>query len=235
MKTSTIFNFIKDIFSPKICYSCKKEWHFLCPQCLSKLKNFKEFCFVCKQINYEFSIHKSCWKNVYYDKIIILTHYKNTIIKKLIKDSKFYWKKDILEDFWKYLSTLFLKNEEIKKIEDYLIVALPMFFLRKLIRWYNQSEILAKYIWKELNISYNFKIIKKIKHTTQQSKLSKLKRENNLKNTFKINDKYLDEIRWKTIILVDDVVSTWTTINEISKLFKKNWVKNVIGIVIASD
>jgi hypothetical protein len=35
---------------------------------------------------------------VHYDKIIILTHYKNKIIKKLLHDAKFYKRKDILED-----------------------------------------------------------------------------------------------------------------------------------------
>jgi len=35
--------------------------------------------------------------------MIILTHYQNKIIKKLIKDAKFYQKKDILKDFGVYL------------------------------------------------------------------------------------------------------------------------------------
>lgn len=232
---SKILNFIKDIISPKYCYSCLKEWHFLCPNCLSKMKNFKEFCFVCKQLNYEFDIHKNCKKDVYYDKILILTHYKNLTIKKLIKDSKFYWRKDILEDFWQYLSTLLLKNEEIKEKEDYIIISSPMFFLRKIVRWYNHSEVLSKIVSKDTWIDCNFEIVKKIKHTKQQSKLTKTERENNLKGVFRLNYDLLDFIRWKNIILVDDVISTWTTINEISKILKNNWVNKVIWLVIASD
>lgn len=232
---SKIINFIKDIISPKYCYSCNIEWHFLCPDCLSKMKNFKEFCFVCKQVNYEFCIHEKCKKDVYYDKVIILTHYKNLVIKKLIKHSKFYWKKDILNDFWQYLSTILFKNEEILNKDDYVIIPAPMYFIRRLVRWYNHSEVLSKVISKNTWIFYTKRLIKKVKHTIQQSKLTKKERESNLKNVFKLNDELLDFIRWKSIIVVDDVISTWTTINEISKLLKQNWVKSVIWLVIASD
>lgn len=232
---SKILNFIKDIISPKYCYSCKEEWHFLCQKCLSTMDNFKEFCFVCKKPSYQFEVNKECSKDIYYDKIIILTHYKNIIIKKLIKNSKFYWKKDILEDFWLYLSTILFKNEDILNSNEYILVPAPMFFLRKFIRWYNHSEILSKIVSSNTKLLQNTNIIKKVRHTRQQSKLTKVWRENNLKWVFKINDDLIDYIRWKKIIVVDDVVSTWTTINEIAKVLKDNWVDKVIWLVIASD
>jgi ComF family protein len=234
-KLSTIINLIKDIISPKICYSCKKEWHFLCPQCLQNIKKYNWFCYNCKLKSDDFEIHKKCQKYVYYEKVIILTHYKNNLIKKLIKDSKFYSRQEILNDFWQYLSTLFLENEWVINKKDYIIISSPMYFFRKIVRWYNQSEILSKSISKNLEIDYNFKIIKKVKHTKQQSKLTKQDREKNLENVFQINKKYIEQIKWKTIIIVDDVISTWTTINEISKILKENKVKKVIWLVIASD
>jgi ComF family protein len=234
-KLSTIINFIKDIISPKRCYSCKIEWHFLCPQCLQKIQKYNSYCYVCKLKTDNFEVHKKCWKYVYYDKIIVYCHYNNNLIKKLIKDAKFYNRHDIFNDFWQHLSTLFLENENITNKEDFLIISSPMYFLRKLKRWYNQSEILSKSISKNLGIDYNFNIIKKIKHTKQQSKLIKQDREKNLKNVFQINKKYIENIQWKTIIIVDDVISTWTTINEITKILKENKAKKVIGLVIASD
>ncbi len=234
-KLSTIINFIKDTISPKYCYSCKIEWHFLCPQCLQKLNTHKSFCYQCKLKSDDFEIHKKCQKNVYYDKIIVNFHYRDRVIKKLIKDGKFYGRQEILIDFWQHLSTLFLEKEKLEKKEDYIIIATPMDFFRKIIRWYNQSEVLSKSISKNLGLEYNFKIIKKIKNTKQQSKLTKKEREKNLKNSFKINKRYIKQIKWKTIILVDDVISTWTTINEIAKILKENKVKKVIWLIIASD
>lgn len=234
-KLSNIINFIKDIISPKYCYSCKVEWHFLCQECLQKLNFHKPFCYQCKLISDKFEVHKKCSKNVYYDKVIVNFHYREKTIKNLIKDAKFYSRQEVLNVFWQSMSTLFLENENILDKSNYLIISSPMHFLRKLKRWYNHSESLAKFIAKILDIEANFKLIKKIKHTKQQSKLSKIEREKNLKNCFDINKKYISQIKWKTIIIIDDVISTWTTLNEMAKVLKESWAKKVIWLVIASD
>ena len=86
---------IKNILSPKKCYSCNIEWHFLCKKCFDKLDNYWEFCYICKNKSKKFEIHKDCSMWIYYDNLIVLTHYKNKLIKKLIIDFKFYNKKCI--------------------------------------------------------------------------------------------------------------------------------------------
>lgn len=234
-KLSKIINFIKDTISPKYCYSCKKEWHFLCQNCLQKIQKHFPYCYLCKERNIDYEIHKKCSKNVHYDKIIVYCRYRDNLVKKLIKDAKFYSRQEILYDFWNVLSTLLMENELIEKNNDYIIVSTPMYFTRKLNKWYNHSEVLAQQISEKTSILYYHDMTKKTKFTKQQSKLSKKERENNLIDVFEINKKYTGIIKWKNIIVVDDVVSTWTTINEIAKLFKNFWVKKVIWLVIASD
>lgn len=230
-----LLKYIKDIISPKKCYSCKKEWHFLCKKCLDLIDYKSPYCYICKKENKDYMVHNKCKNDIYFDKIIVLSKYKNITIKKLIKDSKYYSKKDILEDFWTYLGKLLLSKQKIINKWDYLIIPVPMFYKRKISRWYNHSEILANYIWKETWITVNKKLIKKIKETRQQSKLSKKEREKNLEKSFKINKRIRDNIDKKNIIIVDDIISTWTTLNEVSKLLKNEWCLNIIGITIASN
>ena len=230
-----MFKFLKDLIAPKKCYSCNKEWRFLCEYCLSKMSNFDSTCYVCKWISNNYEIHKKCKNNVYYDKIFILSHYKNKIISKLIKDLKFYSKKDIAEDLWIYLSELFFDNEIYKNTDNYIIIFPPMWFFKKLKRWYNHSEVLAKIISKQINIKLWIWYIKKIKTTRQQSLLSRQERLDNLKNSFKLNNSRIDNIDNKIFIIVDDVISTWSTINEISKVLKINWAKKIIWLIVASD
>ncbi|MDD3646335.1 MAG: ComF family protein [Candidatus Gracilibacteria bacterium] len=234
---SKIIKFIKDIIAPKKCYSCQKEGHFLCPQCLSKLSNFRPYCYVCKDFSDNYLVHEDCKKGIYYDRLVVLSHYKNKEISKLVKDAKYYHKKDIFEDFGKYLSDLLIKNIGDLGVSksDLVLVPVPMYFLRKLYRGYNQSEILTNYISQFTKIKQENKLIKRIKNTRQQSKLSKNVRGQNLDNAFKIEQNKLDKIDKKIIILVDDVASTGTTINEISKLLKQNGVEKIIGLVIASN
>lgn len=235
MKNMKIYNFLKDILAPKKCYSCNIEWHFLCEKCLSNMSKIEPFCYSCKGKSDNFEIHTSCLWDVYYDKIILLSHYKNKNISKLIKDFKFYWKKDIWEDFWNYLSSNFFENEIYKNTDNYIIIFPPMWFIKKLKRGYNHSEILAKIISSKTNIKLEKKLIKKSRQTRQQSKLSRKERLLNLEGSFKINIKKIDNLDKKTVIIVDDVISTGSTINEISKVLKQNWVQKIIWLIVASD
>jgi competence protein ComFC len=230
-----MFKFLKDILAPKKCYSCNKEWHFLCEQCLSSMSSFDSICYVCKWKSSYFNVHNNCLWDVYYDKIIVLSHYREKTISKLIKDLKFYHKKDIVEDFWVYLSDLFIENEIYKNTEDYFILYPPMWFFKKLKRWYNHSELLAKIISANIGIKIQKNLIKKVKDTRQQSKLNRQDRLSNLENCFKVNKKYIDNIDKKIFIIIDDVISTWSTINEMSKILKNAWASKVIWLIIASD
>jgi len=237
-----MLNFIKDIISPKKCYSCNQEWHFLCNDCFDKIEKhyfFDELCYVCKKYSKNFEVHENCKDKVFYDKTIIMSHYKIKVIKKLIKDFKFYWKKDIIDDLWELLTEKMIKymREELKtlKKQDFVVISPPMSFFRKLKRWYNHSELIAKKISREFWFKYEKKIILKNKQTRQQSKLNRQDRLINLDKAFRINKNKLDIIDNKTIVLIDDVISTWTTINEISKILKQNKAKKVISVLIASD
>lgn len=230
-----MFKFLKDLIAPKKCYSCNKEWHFLCEICLSNMSNFESICYVCKGKTDNFKVHKNCLWDVYYDKIIILSHYKEKVISKLIKDLKFYGKKDIAEDFWNYLSEEFFENEIYKNTSNYILIFPPMWFFKKLKRWYNHSEIIAKIISNKTNTKLEQWFIKKIKTTRQQSLLSREERLINLHDSFKIAKHQIDNIDKKTFIIVDDVISTGSTINEISKILKEKWAKKIIWLIVASD
>ena len=74
-----------------------------------------------------------------------------------------------------------------------------------------------------------------MRNTKQQSKLDRKTRLDNLKNSFTFDEKYLNLVKDKKVIIVDDVVSTWATINEISSILKQKWVKKIIWLVVASD
>lgn len=235
-KFMKIIDFLFDIISPKKCYSCWKIEDFLCEDCLLKIRDFEEKCYVCKKYSKNYENHKHCIENnnIFYNKILVLKHYKNFYIKRLVKQWKFYNKPKILEFFCEDLYKKFLENEKVKNLENYLVISVPSYFLRRLKRWYNSSEVLAKRFSKISKIKYK-NILKKVKQTKQQSKLSRQERLINLKDSFVFNKKFLDFVNWKNIIILDDVISTWSTINEISRILKQNWAEKIIWIMIASD
>lgn len=244
----SIFTFIKDILAPKKCYSCKKEWHFLCDKCFNNLDNFEEFCYICKKNSQNFSIHKKClienkllhWSNfnnqkVYFNSVVVLSHYKNKIIKKLIQNFKYFWRKSIGRELAIRCAQLLEKNIDLIDRDNFLLIPVPLHFFRKIQRGFNQTEVLAQSVASELGIWYNKTIVKRKKYTRQQAKLSQEKRVMNIENAFRIDKKHRDKVDKKTIILVDDVISTGTTVNELAKILKQNWAQKIIVLCLASN
>lgn len=227
-----IFALIKDILAPKKCYWCENVGSFLCPKCLEKIQKHENICYVCKQKSRNFEVHDYCKnKKIFYDRIIILFHYKTDIIKKLIKNLKFYSKKEIALDFLDLIN-LELINYDKSKI---ILIPTPMFWYKKLLRWYNQSEVIIKYLSQKYDYKYDFWLIKKVKSTKPQSHLSKMQRISNLQNCYKIDKNLLNIYKNYHFFIVDDVVSTATTFNEIAKILKQNNIKEVSCLSIASD
>lgn len=103
------------------------------------------------------------------------------------------------------------------------IISVPMhrFNLRK--RGFNQSHELAKQISSQLKIPLARNVIAKNKLTERQATQTLQQRKNNLKGSFSIAKKP----RFKHIAIVDDVVTTGATAEEISKILKKNGVDYV--------
>lgn len=221
------------MIAPKKCYSCKKEWHFLCEECYKKFPLHTPYCYVCKKRSYAWEVHELCKEDIYYDNILVLFHYKETLIKKMIHDFKFYKRKDISEDFWWYLASFF--SEYFKNSDNYIFVYPPIRFLKKMKRGYNQSQLLWKKVSHIIWIPMLDDVIQLKKSKRQQSKLTKEQRRQNIINSFQINKKYVDIIDKKKVIIIDDVISTGSTVNEIAKVLKESWVKEVLWLIVASE
>ena len=102
-------------------------------------------------------------------------------------------------------------------IFDY-ITYVPMYYKDERKRGFNQSQLLAK----ELSILMEIpciSTIEKIKRTQHQHHLSASKRRKNLKGAFKVIDK--TTVKGKHILLIDDIITTGTTLHECSKALEK--------------
>jgi len=129
----------------------------------------------------------------------------------------------------------FLADEIINVIErdfsdeepDY-ITCVPMTKSRRLKRGYNQCEILIKHIAKAFNRKSTPDLLKKIRNTRPQVSLNRKERAENLKGAFSVNRKY--DIKGKTVLICDDVLTTGSTLGECAKTLKKAGAKRVICV-----
>ncbi|MGI6623109.1 MAG: ComF family protein [Clostridiaceae bacterium] len=113
---------------------------------------------------------------------------------------------------------------------DY-IVPVPMHPRKKRQRGYNQSELIAKQLGRYLNKEVRTDILRKIRYTRSQSRLKRRDRIYNLEGAFSVSPDAF--IEGKRILLVDDVLTTGTTINNCAKILRERGVFFIYGIVIA--
>lgn len=92
-------------------------------------------------------------------------------------------------------------------------------------RGYNQAHLLASEFAKKMNYVYQPYLLSRIKKTEEQVGKSGAERRRNLRNAFAVNTP--KQRLPKNVILIDDVITTGTTCNEVTKLLKKSGVEHV--------
>ena len=203
---------------PQKCGICFRRGNFeVCESCIRKIRTHE-------------NINIINFKNKNLDILVYFFRYEG-YIRRLILKFKFFNKFYI----GKVFSKIILKNKKIcGKLKFYdIIIPVPMHKIKKSERGYNQTEILAEYLAKSLNISYDKNILVKIVNNKRQSSLSEKERYKNIKNVFKIKNS--DKIKNKRIILIDDICTTSATLEECSKILKLAGTKEILALVIAKD
>lgn len=114
-----------------------------------------------------------------------------------------------------------------------IIIPVPLHYWRFLHRRFNQSALLAHIIAKKTEIKYLPNTLKRTRHTTQQTGLTRKQRETNVKGAFTINKRYAYRIKGKNILLIDDVMTTGSTIEQCTKALLKAGAAQVNVLTLA--
>ena len=170
--------------------------------------------------------------NFQLDKVLVSLDYEKNI-KNFLKKYKFSYNKSLYKKISLYFKEFGQEFTKDLNKENVIVCGVPLHFTNYIKRWYNQTYLLAKDFAKEFSFEFEV-LLYKSKYTKSQSRLPKKERLKNLENAFKIKKKYKNKLGWKTIILIDDIISTGTTANEITKVLKENWAKEVIWLFLAT-
>lgn len=109
------------------------------------------------------------------------------------------------------------------------VLAVPLSKQRLLFRGFNQSHELAKIVALKIDKSLLFMDICYREDRPSQAGLDLKSRQKNIKGVFKLNGSYSG----KNILLIDDVITTGATLNELAKSFKQKGAAAVFGWVLA--
>lgn len=213
-----MLNPILEILFPSNCIGCNTKGEILCSNCVDNLK---------------------LAERPTEDNILALYDYRDPIIKKSIWKLKYHHSPYLGQKFGELLYESFL--EEINLIEMFskgnhiYVIPIPISKNKYQKRGYNQSEIIARgFCRADNNKTFKFKtdiLYKKINTIPQARLTNRNKRLKNIKGSFNIKNE--EQIKGKTIIIIDDVTTTGGTMLEAIKVLKKSGAKKVVGFAVA--
>lgn len=219
-----------DLFFPPRCASCGTLGSLFCDECKEGILLVKEqTCPACNKISPKGKFCQRCRKKTNLSGIAAACYFREGTTKEAIHSFKYEGVHGLSNDLAPLLTDLLIRE----KISFDVICFVPITKKREGWRGYNQAEILAQ------NLSGYFgkpvvPALRKVKKTKTQVGLPKKKREQNLKNAFKLSAKK-SQIDGKRILLVDDVVTTGTTLNECAKILKSAGARKIWAATIAKE
>ncbi|MBR1735050.1 MAG: ComF family protein [Alphaproteobacteria bacterium] len=227
-------DFFKNLLFSSKCACCNRlvDNQGLCADCWSKINWISEpKCRICGA-PFVFEVDQICAaclaNKPYFDKAVSVFVYnersKSMILKFKHQDATY---------MYEYLANLMYKTAVNEISQSDVIVPVPVSFIKRLKRKYNQSELLACELRRLSNIAYEPRVLKKIKQTMPQEGLSGKARRKNVIGSFGIDKKFENSIADKNVLLIDDVFTTGATVNECAKVLKEHKAKTVKVITLA--
>lgn len=219
-KFRRIKRFLLDIFYPNRCPLCKKIIKYdelICYRCLKNIKSTDRFCTKCGFQNCECEVKK------YYDLALSVGIYEGTL-----RDALLGLKKEKNNELIEFFAGQI--REKLKGFKFDCIVFVPMTKERKRKSGFNQSYELAKGLSRELRVPICKNVIIKVKDYSHHV-LSGMKRADAVKGAFSKGE--TDDIKGKSILLVDDIMTTGSTVNECSRILKEMGVSFIAVASVA--
>jgi ComF family protein len=180
----------------------------LCPSC-GRLAKYSKFC-------------GSCRGDLHLNGVIYASRFEAPVAELV-----HWFKYESMQRIGDFLAEIVLESLEERELPDNPLVSfVPLHWEKFLKRGFNQSEHLAMIIAKELNIPLVASLTRK-RSTKSQMKLKRVKRLENLAGAFKIKNP--QAVCGKNVLLVDDVMTTGSTLNECAKVLKSAGANKVLG------
>lgn len=121
-----------------------------------------------------------------------------------------------------FLSHLMLHSLEVADNRPECLIPVPMHAQRMKRRGFNQAAVLTQALAKYLRLPYDFTSCQKIRNTLPQVHLDKKERKRNLRLAFKVK-----KLPYRHVALVDDLLTTGCTANELAYTLKQSGVEQV--------
>ncbi|MBO5336047.1 MAG: ComF family protein [Lachnospiraceae bacterium] len=205
-------------YGAKICVPCREKLKLLtppwCMQCGKKLYTDGYLCQDCQRKKHKYLRGRALYE--YESAAPAIYRFK-------------YGKRQEYADFFGEEIARFLGNF-IRQCNPDGLIPVPLHAKRMRHRGYNQAQLLAESMGRYLDISVYANLIKRVKNTRPLKHQNAAERENNLKKAFNIAQ---NDVKLDTVIIVDDIYTTGSTMDEVADVLRQHGVKKIYFIALA--
>ncbi len=210
-------NAILDILFPQSCIICAKKGSYICNRCKKLFKKSLPECYKCRKISPFYATHQECKTDFSLDSVFVLWKY-DILYSPILKKYKY----SSIYDLEKTIISLIAESIKILPcgLEESLVIPVPISRSRMRDRGFNQSSVIAKTISEYINGYYREDIVSRKNYDSTHQAL--LDRDNRLKSEnffYPTNREVLKN--YKKFLIVDDVITTGTTLENMCKTIKQ--------------
>ncbi len=205
-------------FGEKVCRECAGRQRLLmppyCMKCGKKLWDEEEFCSDCRKKNHVFVRGRALYE--YESAAGALYRLK-------------YGGRQEYADFLGEEMAFYLGGF-IRETGPDALIPIPLHRRRKRRRGYNQAALLARALGRYLDIPVAEDCLVRVKNTVPLKRLNPKERQNNLKRAFNIEE---NDVKLKTVIIVDDIYTTGSTVDEAARTLAACGVERIYFVTLA--
>lgn len=205
-------------FGCKICPECEKTLVFIreprCLKCGKQLEEETDLCHDCRRLRHR------------YNRGLALYTYGS--VRGTIYRLKYAGRREYADYLGERMAGR-LGRQILSWYPDAL-VPIPLHPLREKKRGYNQAALLARSLGRELGIPVLEGWLIRVKNTRPMKELEGARRQNNLKKAFKIAG---NEVKLDTIVIIDDIYTTGSTIDEAALVCRRAGVRKIYFVTLA--
>lgn len=203
-----------------ICSTCRDGLPYIngarCRKCSKPLHDERiEYCYDCSR------------KKHYYSEGISLFEHKGNI-KDAIYAVKYNNKREYLDFFADEI--VYRYGIKIKQWDADVLIPVPLHKRKEVKRGFNQAMELASRIGKRLGIPVNGKAVRRVLDTVPQKELTDIERKKNVENAFIIEESI---VKFKKVIIIDDIYTTGSTIDSCAKALLGSGVREVYFLTLS--
>jgi len=222
---------IVSLLYPPVCAICRanvRASEYLCDQCEAKVVRIvAPFCQKCSEpfqgaIMDTFTCANCAHRTIHFD-AAVAAYRSRGIVRDIIHHFK-YGRQIYLRHLVARWLRAALDDARLRDCRFDIIVPVPLHPTRQRERGFNQASLLAELLSAEVSIPSKL-LLERIRYTTTQTALDRAERMENLHNAFRLR-KNMD-VRGLRVLLIDDVLTTGSTLSECARILKRAGVISV--------